>query len=404
MARWLSDLLDNREKFFPESNWLGRQPMQRESFSWSLLVNQPVPILWIKIGLPPALLIAALFGGRLLEEMPALNAEIQAKSVKPTVLQRHRYIADHLYGIDFFDDKHGISTGYYGTVLRTRDGGQNWSWHSTGETQLLRRVHMTSADQAVSIGHRGAIYRTEKGGSHWQVVHREPDTMLRAVALAEDGSTGWAVGSGAAILRTEDSGRNWLRQVLTGYTPRDLPTWNGVAIVDADPVALAGEFGMLAFSSDGGESWIVKESPTRTTLNDIVVMPGGYLAVGLDGTAVTIAQQGDDYTLRALSTGSIEHLFALSVDADGKGVAVGSRTLLAVSPDGFAAISVSDSVELPYNWFADIDMTRSGAVWSVGRRGLVAGAPAGGGAFEVLFRLGIDTPSNAATSLAESES
>ena len=367
-------------------------------------MTKSVRIPWIRIGLPPALLMAALFGGRLLDDRPILIGETKVSSAKPEVLQRHRYIADHLYGIDFFDEKHGISTGYYGTVLRTRDGGQNWSWHSTGETQLLRRVHMISVDQAVSVGHRGAIYRTEDGGTTWQVVHREPDTMLRAVVLAADSSKGWAVGSGAVILCTVDAGRTWQRQTLTGYTPRDLPTWNGIALADADTVALAGEFGMLAFSSDGGESWTIQKSPTRTTLNDIAVTPGGFLAIGLDGTAVAINQQGDDYQLRALSTGSTEHLFALSVDADGEGIAVGSRSVLAIAGDRFVMFPVSDSVELPYNWFADIDMTGSGAVWSVGRRGLVAGSPLGGGVFEVVFRLGSDTPSNAASSLAESES
>ena len=359
-------------------------------------MTDPDRIPWLRIGLPPALLAAALFGGKLLDAIPKMVNEVHADGDQPEVQQRHRYIADHLYGVDFFDEHHGIATGYYGTVLRTRDAGQSWTWHTTRETELLRRVHMTSIDQAFSVGHRGTIYRTADGGGSWQAVHREPETMLRAVAFSADGRWGWAVGSGAAILRTEDGGNTWQRQELTGYTGRDLPTWNSLALVDFDTVALVGEFGVAAFSSDGGESWLIRKSPTGTTLNDIAITQQGFLAVGLDGTAVAIAKQGDDYELKALSTGSTEHLFALSVDAAGEGVAVGRRSVLRVVGDRFSAVPVGDSVELPYTWFADVDVTESGAMWSVGRRGLIAGYPSDGGALQAFFRLGSVAPTSMA--------
>jgi photosystem II stability/assembly factor-like uncharacterized protein len=373
-----------------------------------------VQIPWFKMGLPPALLTAVLFGSNFLDAIPNLVSEVDANTDIPTMQLRHRNIADNLYGVDFFDELHGIATGYYGTVLRTQDGGENWTWHSTGETELLRRVHMISTNEALSIGHRGTIYRTDDGGGSWQAVHREADTMLRAVALSNDGQKGWAVGNRTTILRTEDGGQTWRRQKLTGYTGRDLPTWNGLAILDSDTVALAGEFGTLAFSSDGGESWTVKESPTGVTLNDIVVTQGGFLAVGLDGTAVAITTRPNDYELKALSTGSTEHLFALSIDANGEGVAVGRRSMLGVIGEHFSAIPISDSLEISYNWFADVDVTETGTLWSVGRRGLVAGSPSGGGEIQVKYRLGGFAPSvalptrtansNSAKILSEAES
>lgn len=352
---------------------------------------------WLKIALPPALLASALFGGRLLDATPEVVNEVYAGHQKSDVQQRHRYIADHLYGVDFFDEQHGIATGYYGTVLRTQNGGHSWSWHTTEETELLRRVHMTSNDRAFTVGHRGTIYRTTDGGGSWQAVHREPDSMLRAVAFSPDGSTGWAVGSGAAILRTQDGGQTWERQPLAGYKGRDLPTLNGLALVDSNRLALAGEFGTVAFSTDGGESWDIRETPMGTTLNDIAVTPQGFLAVGFDGTAVGITQNGDDYDIEALPTGSTEHLFALSVDANGEGVAVGRRSVLRIAGGRFSTLPIGDSVELPYNWFSDIDITGSGALWSVGRRGLIAGAPSDGGTLEAMFRLGsISAPDHSA--------
>ncbi len=351
---------------------------------------------WLKMALPPFLLAAALYGSILIDAIPGVISEAEATNTSLEVGPRHRYIADHLFGVDFFDEKHGIATGYFGTVLRTDDGGRNWSWHTTGESELLRRVHMTSIEQAFSIGHRGTIYRTQDKGVSWQVVHREPDTMLRAVVFSLDGLNGWAVGSRAAILRTKDGGQTWERKTLTGYTGRDLPTWNGIALVESDSgstaAALVGEFGILAFSSDGGESWVIRKSPTATTLNDIAITPGGFVAVGLDGTAITVSQMQDGYELKAVSTGSTEHLFSLALDADGEGVVVGKSTVLQVAGDRFNLAPVDDEVGLPYTWFADIDMTGGEAVWAVGRRGLIAGSPLKGGPLQVMFRLGSSVP------------
>lgn len=364
-----------------------------------MTVTNSKTILWLRIGLLPALLTAALFGGRLLDSLSDTISTAVATAELPVAQQRHRFIADHLYGIDFYGERHGIATGYYGTVLRTTDGGESWHWRTTGETELLRRVHMTSSDQAFAVGHRGTIYSTADGGESWQVVHREPETMLRAVAFTEDGRAGWAVGNHAAILRTQDGGQTWQRKPLTGYKGRDLPTLNGLALNGSQSVALAGEFGTLAFSNDAGATWLIKESPTATTLTDIAVTPSGFLAVGLDGTAVAITPKGDDYDLRVLTTGSTEHLLALSINAEGEGVAVGRGTVITVAEESFSSVSASDSVELSYNWLAGVHLTPAGALWSVGRRGLVVGSNDVSDAIRIIYRLGSGSPRHAETSL-----
>lgn len=356
---------------------------------------------WLRIGLPPIVLAAALFGDVLANITTSTIAEARATADTPFTQSHHRHISDHLYGVDFIDDQHGIVTGYYGTVLRTIDGGASWSWRTTGDTELLRRVHMTTVKEAFAVGHRGAIYRTSDSGDSWQAIHREAETMLRAVVFSTDGQRGWAVGNRAAILRTLDGGHTWMRQPLTGYKGRDLPTFNGVALNGSQTVALAGEFGTLAFSNDGGETWLIKESPTGTTLTDIAVTPDGFLAVGLDGTAVAVTPASDDYDLKVLTTGSSEHLLGLSLDANGDGVAAGRRTVLRVVGNSFSPVGAGDSVELAYNWFGGIDLTPSGTVWSVGRRGLIAGSNAEGDLIQLRYRLGRGSPSLDETNLSE---
>ena len=98
-------------------------------------------------------------------------------------------------------------------------------------------------------------------------------------------------------------------------------------------------------------------------------------------------------------TGSTEHLLALSVNADGEGVAVGRGTVITVAGESFSSVSASDSVELSYNWFAGVHLTPAGAFWSVGRRGLIVGSNVAGDAIRVMYRLGTGSHRHDATNL-----
>jgi photosystem II stability/assembly factor-like uncharacterized protein len=64
---------------------------------------------------------------------------------------------------------------------------------------------------ALIVGPRGLILRSVNAGATWVEVPSGTTDNLRAVAIADDGTTAVAVGARAAILRSTDGGLTWVR-------------------------------------------------------------------------------------------------------------------------------------------------------------------------------------------------
>ena len=72
-----------------------------------------------------------------------------------------------LRSVVFTDENTGIAVGYYGTILRTADGGVSWDIQSSGTTVLLWAVSFGDANTGVAVGVAGTILRTIDGGLSW---------------------------------------------------------------------------------------------------------------------------------------------------------------------------------------------------------------------------------------------
>ncbi|MBU1299111.1 MAG: hypothetical protein KKB77_08190 [Bacteroidetes bacterium] len=58
--------------------------------------------------------------------------------------------------------------GYYGTILRTTNGGASWTIQSSGTTDSLRGVCFTDANTGTAVRAWGTIVRNTNGGDSWQ--------------------------------------------------------------------------------------------------------------------------------------------------------------------------------------------------------------------------------------------
>lgn len=282
--------------------------------------------------------------------------------------QNVRVIPDDLFGVDFFDQQHGLISGYYGTVMKTTDAGQNWQHVDTGSKQLLRRVNMVSVDVAWAVGHRGGILKSSDGGSSWQLIAVETDEYLRDVDFFDE-QVGWVVGHEATILFTDDGGKHWRQQKLSGYQGRDLPRLNGVVAIDKTRAILVGEFGVVAKTIDGGESWDLIEHNAKNTLTAVDWSEDYGIAVGLDGYGCRI--EWSDNQITVLDTGSNKHLFDVSLNNHGEGYAVGRSLILGYSRGEFRKPRVDDDLELAYKWYGGVYTSDTFGVWAVGQRGEV---------------------------------
>src|SRR5438874_6523986 len=110
-----------------------------------------------------------------------------------------------LFGVSFTDANNGTAVGWYGTILRTTDGGRNWVLQPSGilGTNIgLYGVSFTDANTGTVVGGvtDATILRTTDGGANW-VSQTSETNYLKAVSFT-DTNTGTAVGGYGTIVRT----------------------------------------------------------------------------------------------------------------------------------------------------------------------------------------------------------
>jgi photosystem II stability/assembly factor-like uncharacterized protein len=119
---------------------------------------------------------------------------------------------NNLRGASFVDANIGTVVGDYGTIVRTTDGGNNWTVQGSGTTQNLWAVSFTDVNDGTAVGEGGTVLGTTDGGAHWVPETSGTTLQLRGVSFAGDASNGTAVGESGTILRTTDGGKRWVPQ------------------------------------------------------------------------------------------------------------------------------------------------------------------------------------------------
>ncbi|MBC8042887.1 MAG: leucine-rich repeat domain-containing protein [Rhizobacter sp.] len=121
-----------------------------------------------------------------------------------------------------------VAVGVGGTILRSLDGGANWSSVSSGTNANLLSVVMTTQTVGYISGAGGTILKTTTGGAGWELQSSGTSDTLNAIAILPSGS-GVAVGSNGTSVITNNGGGNTI-----------LATGNDAAPVSGKP----SEFGL----------------------------------------------------------------------------------------------------------------------------------------------------------------
>ena len=90
---------------------------------------------------------------------------------------------NNLRAASLVDANTGTLVGDYGTIVRTTDGGNNWTIQSSGTTEILWGVSFTDGNNGTAVGENGTILRTTDGGAHWSPQTSGTALNLRAVSF-----------------------------------------------------------------------------------------------------------------------------------------------------------------------------------------------------------------------------
>jgi photosystem II stability/assembly factor-like uncharacterized protein len=116
-----------------------------------------------------------------------------------------------LFHLDFDGRSRGWIVGDKGTILTTGDGGNSWQLQNSGTQETLYNVDFRDDREGYAVGVNGTILRTEDGGQNWLKVSSPVSHTLFRVDFSDD-KNGWIVGSEGTILRSYDRGASWIRQ------------------------------------------------------------------------------------------------------------------------------------------------------------------------------------------------
>jgi photosystem II stability/assembly factor-like uncharacterized protein len=162
-----------------------------------------------------------------------------------------------LNGVSYINTNIATVVGSYGLILRTTDGGQNWSTQLSGTTKFLYGVSFSDANTGTVVGVDGKILRTTNGGQSWVTQISGTDKGLTDVFFV-DSNIGSVVGLDGTILRTTDGGNTWVSQ--NSGTMNDLHSIHFTDTNTGTAVGYDYPGGLILRTTNGGQNWFAQSS------------------------------------------------------------------------------------------------------------------------------------------------
>ncbi|MBK9985237.1 MAG: hypothetical protein IPP15_23305 [Saprospiraceae bacterium] len=273
--------------------------------------------------------------------------------------------------VKFIDISTGWAAGENGTILKTTNGGTNWSLQTSGTTSTIRSIFFLDASNGWACGDEGTIITTTNGGTTWTPQTSPYGSQYYGIRFVNT-TTGWVVGAGSVLLKTVNGGANWIQQqnqgssmwgldmqsttsgwVCGGFnntfgSPSLLKTTNGsswtyqtnsgvtsflsfndIRFSDANNGWLVGGNGIIRHTTNAGATaWTGQTSGTQSELLgvDFLNASVGY-ACGREGVIITTGNGGTTWSAQSssITTGT---LWEIDMVNDTTGFAVGDIGIL----------------------------------------------------------------------------
>lgn len=185
---------------------------------------------------------------------------------------------NNTFGTWFTDANTGFLVGHFGTLMRTKDGGNTWEQYNLGTSAHLRTVNFADNLTGFVGGDYGKLFKTIDGGNNWfqlQISHSQ-DVFESIWFISPD--TGYVISAYGKLFQTTDGGSTWTSSELSGRCIRFYDADNGI-ITDES---------CINRTTDGGITWNTVElnAPIYDCAyasSNIVLAGGEYMRRSVDG-------------------------------------------------------------------------------------------------------------------------
>jgi photosystem II stability/assembly factor-like uncharacterized protein/PKD repeat protein len=174
--------------------------------------------------------------------------------------------------IHFPNSTTGFVAGTNGRILKTTNGGNNWTALSSGTTSEIKDIWFTNSSSGYAVGN-GRVLRTTNGGSSWTSTVFS-GSIFNSVHFPT-ANVGYAVGEDRKMIKTTNAGLNWTLSTMNIPTNTIL---NSVFFVSDLEGYVTGANGVIYRTTNGGQYW--EKQQLLDGLNDVFFLAAnnGFLA------------------------------------------------------------------------------------------------------------------------------
>ncbi len=247
----------------------------------------------------------------------------------------------NLSSIFFADESNGWTVGANGKIYNTLDGGETWSPQTSNTGNWLGSVFFYDKNNGYAVGELGKILKTTNGGTNWTTVQRVNGDNLNFISF-KNSSVGWAAGQNGIIIKTTNGGANWTKKNSSTSS-----LISSFCFVDSNTGWAAAGNGTILKTIDGGENWIKQISPTSFNLYSIWFCDKdtGWI-VGDKGTILKTTDAGLSWKYQPSGTNNF--LYSLFFPTPAKGFIAGGAGTILKKTGGL--VHVEEVINLPANF------------------------------------------------------
>jgi photosystem II stability/assembly factor-like uncharacterized protein len=121
-------------------------------------------------------------------------------------------MTQELYDIAYLAPQTLVAVGY-GIAMRSEDGGRNWQPTDVRAGDMYRGLHFPTERVGYAVGFYGSIIKTSDGGLTWHCLRNSDDWFVSDERFRDvfflDEQKGYIVGENGTFWTTDDGGRSW---------------------------------------------------------------------------------------------------------------------------------------------------------------------------------------------------
>jgi len=229
------------------------------------------------------------------------NGKVYKTPVSSLILTEYSTgIFTSLNSINFIDSLNGFACGANGVIIKTTNGGINWTNINSGVLNIrLNAVSFNSTLNGIVAGDSGVVYLTTNGGTNWTLQTSLTTRNLLDAKYYNDGIV--IAGEYGTIIRKDNAGSF---QLKSSKTKSDIRSIAGTYIFNH----VCGGGGFIRNNKGGSNNYFNFESnPMMANLVGIVYTDSltGYGISSLTDAIIKTTNSGNSWNLTAGTTANI---------------------------------------------------------------------------------------------------